>query len=188
VQLGIAVAGLVLLAGLGSMFLMTNAQVADKERRYHELRGELAAKNVTAQEPVPDASGDATLIQERDARRGALATALGSRIAWDRLLRDLSLVLPEDVWFTSLSAKAPLSGSTADVPGPNDPSVAPTGFTITGKTYSHEGVARLLSRLSVLPDLTDVELQRSTLTTTPGQPPQVDFTIVANVRPAGATS
>ena len=35
---------------------------------------------------------------------GALSAALGGRIAWDRVLRQVSLVLPEDVWLTVLSA------------------------------------------------------------------------------------
>ena len=35
-------------------------------------------------------------------------------------------------------------------------------FTIQGRTYSHDGVARLLSRLQVVPDLTNVQLISST--------------------------
>src|SRR5207247_10795231 len=36
-------------------------------------------------------------------------------------------------------------------------------FIMQGRTYSHDGVARLLSRLQVVPDLTNVQLQSSTL-------------------------
>jgi Tfp pilus assembly protein PilN len=175
VVLGGVIATVAATAIIAAAFLTVSAGVADKQERLDAAQAELDSTPV----PPPADNSATALQQERGQRVVALSTALGRRVAWDRILRELSLVLPEDVWLSTLSAKAPSEAAAAD---------APAGFTITGKTYSHEGVARLLSRLSVLPDLTDVELQRSTLTTTPGQPPQVDFTIVANVRPAGATS
>ncbi len=172
-------------AALAAVFLMESGKTAGKRNELANLETQLA---LTPEPPPPPAATASALAAAQQARVSALSTVLSRRVAWDRVLRGLSLVLPEDVWFTSLSAKAPLSGSTANAAAPNDPAVAPSGFTISGHTYSHEGVARLLSRLSVLPDLTDVELQRSSLNTVPGEPPKVDFTIVANVRPAGATS
>ena len=63
----------------------------------------------------------------------------------------------------------------------------PIRVTINGYTYSQEGVARLLARLSVLPDLTDVQLQTSALTEI-GDRPVIQFTILANVRAGGSTS
>ena len=172
-------------AALAAAFLIESGKTAGKRNELANLEAQLAL----IPEPPPTPAGEATpLVEAQSVRVGALSTVLARRVAWDRVLRGLSLVLPEDVWFTSLSAKAPLSSSTADPPLPNDPTAAPTGFTISGHTYSHEGVARLLSRLSVLPDLTDVELQQSRLVSEPGRPTTVNFTIVANVRPAGATS
>ena len=38
----------------------------------------------------------------------ALASALGKRVAWDRILRRFALVLPDDVWLTSLTGTVPL--------------------------------------------------------------------------------
>ena len=64
-----------------------------------------------------DTSTDDALAAEKGARVGALSAALTSRIAWDRVLRQVSLVLPEDVWLTSLSATAP----TAAAPAPMRP-------------------------------------------------------------------
>ncbi len=40
----------------------------------------------------------------------------------------------------------------------------PTGFTLKGYTYSQDGVARVLSRLMVVPDLSNVQLASSTVT------------------------
>jgi hypothetical protein len=56
-----------------------------------------------------------------------------------------------------------------------------TELTIAGYTYSQASVARLLERLAVVPDLTDVQLQNSAGATVSGQK-VVNFTIVANIR------
>ena len=40
----------------------------------------------------------------------------------------------------------------------------PTGFTVTGYTYSHPSVARLMRRLSLVPWLSDVSLVSSAKT------------------------
>jgi Tfp pilus assembly protein PilN len=56
-------------------------------------------------------------------------------------------------------------------------------FTIQGRTYSHDGVARLLSRLQVVPDLTNVQLVSSTRSQV-GNQEVVDFTIAADIAAA----
>jgi hypothetical protein len=62
----------------------------------------------------------------------------------------------------------------------------PSMFTIQGRTYSHDGVARLLSRLQLLPDLTNVQLISSTRSVI-GKQPVVDFTIAADIAAAGGS-
>lgn len=178
-QLALAVLGLLVIAGLGSYFLISNAQVADKEREHDALRSELAAKNVPAEEPAP--AGDAALVQERDQRQGALGTALGSRIAWDRLLREFSLILPDDVWLKSMKGT---SGAAADPAAPADPAqgTAVSAFEINGYTRKQAGVAQLLSRLSVLPELESVSLVSATSVKL-GNENVIEFTIRANVKP-----
>jgi Tfp pilus assembly protein PilN len=129
------------------------------------------------------------LATDKQTRVTALGTALSRRVAWDRIFRELSLVLPEDVWLATLSAKAPVSSSVASAPAPpaTGTSVAATQFTLDGYTYSHAAVARLLSRLSVVPDLVNVQLQQSTLTKV-GTAQVVHFVIAADIRTPGAGS
>ena len=55
-------------------------------------------------------------------------------------------------------------------------------MTFAGYTYSQEGVARLLSRLAVVPALENVQLVSSTETIVAGQT-VVSFSIEADVRP-----
>ena len=62
-----------------------------------------------------------------------------------------------------------------------------TGLTLDGYTYSQPAVARLLTRLAVIPDLVNVQLQQSTATKI-GSTPVVHFTIAADVRKPGGGS
>ena len=164
---------------LSAAFLMASSKARDKQAQLDGLQGQ-----IDILPPVPEGPTaiEAGLAGERTARVTALDTALGRRVAWDRVLRELSLVLPDDIWLTSLSARSPASPASAAPAPATAPGAAPTGLTVNGYTYSHESVARLLSRLNVVPDLTNVQLQSSTLAKV-GTQSIVQFTILADVRP-----
>ena len=170
VVLGGVIAGVAATAIIAAVFLTVSTGVADKQERLDAAQAELDATPL----PPPADTSAATLQQERSQRVVALSTALGKRVAWDRILRELSLVLPEDVWLSTLSAKAP--SEAAD---------APAGFTITGKTYSHDGVARLLARLAVVPHLSAIQLQHSSMTPSKAGRPVVEFSIQALIKAPG---
>jgi hypothetical protein len=127
--------------------------------------------------PAPTGPSDANgLAGQEAARVVALQAALTGRIAWDRLLREVSMVLPKDVWLSSMTLSAPVPGDTLGTP-----------FVLIGNAYSHEGVARLLSRIALIPDLSNVRLDHSNKMT-PGQRSAVEFKIMAMIRQPGATS
>ena len=168
---------------LSAMFLSASGNAKDKQAELATLQDELHAI------PTPDASRVKTqtaLAADKQARVSALSGALSRRVAWDRVFRELSLVLPNDVWLATITAKAPVPSSSAVPPAPvaGGATVAATGFTIDGFTYSHPAVARLLSRLAVVPDLVNVQLQQSTRTKL-GAANAVHFVIVADVRRPG---
>ena len=170
----------VLLSGaLSILFLNASGKVKDKQAELTQLQDELAAI------PTPDASKVRTqnaLATDKATRVQALNAALSRRVAWDRVFRELSLVLPDDVWLSTLSAKAPMTSSVATTTAaPSGTTVAATQFSLDGYTYSHAAVARLLSRLAVVPDLVNVQLQQSTLTKV-GTAQVVHFVIAADVR------
>ena len=174
------VGGSIVLTGLASMTLMANGSVSQKQEELEALNVQLA---VTPKPPAPPSPIESGLVDQRTARVTALSTALSKRVSWDRVLRRFSLVLPDDVWLTNLEARSPHGDGAAAAA----PTTAATGFTITGFTYSHDAVARLLSRLEVLPDLTSVQLQSSARTPLGGRK-VVTFTIIANVKTAAVTS
>lgn len=150
-------------------FLMSSAAVAKKRDALDAARAELALVPPPA---AKQSSAEASLAGEESARVTALQSALNGRVAWDRILREISLVLPSDVWLSSMSLSAPIDTQ---------------GLSLTGSTYSHDSVARLLSRLEVVPDITNVQLQHSSFERN-GKHGLVSFTIVADLRAAGATS
>ena len=175
-----ACSGVLVAAVLGAMFMMGSGKIAAEQRKLDDLNRIYQAL------PPPPAGPSAAqqqLAGEQSARVTALSTALTSRVAWDRVFREFSLVLPEDVWLTSLVAKSPISPVTNVAT--STPGGAPSQFTIQGRTYSHDGVARLLSRLQVVPDLTNVQLVSSTLSKVGGQD-VVDFSIAADIKVSGA--
>jgi Tfp pilus assembly protein PilN len=166
---------LLVVALLGAMYMMGSGKIASAQRDVDDLNRQFQA--LPPPPPGPTAAQQ-QLAGEQSARVGALSTAMSSRVSWDRVFREFSLVLPDDVWLTSLTAKSPISPATnASSTGG---STVPSMFTIQGRTYSHDGVARLLSRLQLVPDLTNVQLVSSTRSKV-GNQPVVDFTIAADI-------
>ncbi len=159
-------------AGLCTLLLGAGGSIKDRQLTLDSLNAELASL------PAPsavDASQDATLSAEKTARTTALSSALAERVAWDGVLRQVSQVLPEDVWLASLQTTA----ATAAVGAQPEPA----GVNLIGSTYSQSGVARFLSRLSVIPTLTNVTLE-SSISTTAGKQKLVRFSIRAQVKTA----
>jgi Tfp pilus assembly protein PilN len=177
--LGAAVVLLVLVAG----FLLAKRSV-DRNRQALATAKAVLAVTPAHKQSAKTAAFRTSLLSQREQRSLALAAALGKRVAWDRILRRIALVIPDDVWLTSLKGTVPLQSSTTSVTATTTPSAlppTPTALTLSGYTYSQAGVARLLERLQVLPDLKNVQLQSSQASTLAGQR-VMNFTIVSDIR------
>ena len=138
-------------------FLSASGTASELRTQLAETRAALATVPRTGRPAVTPGA----LAQERSDRVVALAAALSTRIPFDRLLLEVSYVLPEDAWLTGITAMAPADGTAvATAPGtaPAPSSTGQQGVTIQGSTYSHESVARVLARLSALPSLMNVRL------------------------------
>ncbi len=185
---GTAVGALVVLAAVGWVYALANADLAETRASYDALRNEVASLDVTAAPPAE--KGRAKLIEERTQRKSALASALAKRVAWDRILRELSLVIPEDVWLASVSAKLPQTDPSAEasVESGGDAAEASTPSTllmVSGYTRSQRGVARLLGRLSLVPAFAAVHLISSTEVEIGGQK-VMNFSLAASLKPPEA--
>jgi Tfp pilus assembly protein PilN len=175
---------------VGAVWFFVGSRLPSKRDTLAGLQAELARmpapKRVVPQDPA--------VRLAHDQRVSALAGALDGRIAWDRILRHVAAVLPTDVWLTNLHAGAPADTSSSQTaPATTAPAATTAASTpdatasaadeldLDGYTYSQNSVARLLSRLGVVPDLIDVQLRSSKLGEI-GKRPVVEFSIVAAVR------
>lgn len=168
----------------GALFMNARAEVKDQASVLSAAKAELASIPKPATRP----SDDTQLVSERGARVTALTTALSGRVVWDRVLRQISSVLPEDVWLTRLAANAPVAIASPEASAAAAQTVS-NGVQIEGYTYTQEGVALLLARLQVLADLRNVQLSTALLSQA-GDSGQktVKFTILADVARPGTSS
>jgi Tfp pilus assembly protein PilN len=193
--LAVAAGGIATVTALFALLVLSASGAAD-ERRAELALTEAAIEAVPAPERPSPASS--LVAQERADRVAALSTALSSRIAVDRMLRELSYVLPADAWLTGLIANAPEGTDTsAASPGSAAGSAGVAGVTIQGATFSHDAVARVLARLALLPTLDNVRLTASAriqpsasegaeqTKTTKKKKAVVTFTIEADLRTGG---
>jgi Tfp pilus assembly protein PilN len=184
------VAAVIVTVVLAAGFLSASAKVAHKQTELDAARAELAL--VPA--PAPQDTATSTLASQQSQRVTALQSALNGRIAWDRVLREISLVMPGDVWLSGLTLAAPAAplvvptaGSTQAAPAPAPAAPSTSDFTMSGKAFSHQGVARLLSRLALVPDLSNVALGHSTRVDA-GKRSAVEFSVTAGIRAPGVAT
>jgi type IV pilus assembly protein PilM len=189
------IAAAVPLAAAGFLFYQAHGKVSDRKSQLSALESKFAAL------PQPKRPQIDPALQGIQAQRAsAVAQVLGARTTWDSMLSEFARVLPANVWLTTLSAKTarplstpiaiatptatPTSATTSAMPAT---ATSPTGVTITGYTYTQADVALLLSRLSALPSLQNVQLQSSAVTTL-GKKNVMSFTILADLPETGGAS
>jgi Tfp pilus assembly protein PilN len=182
VQIGLALLGLLVLAGLAGAYMFTSATVTTKQGEVDALRTQLAEIEVPSEAPEPGSP----LAGEGQPRTAALSTALAQRIAWDRVLREVSLVIPDDVYLIQLSASTPNAGA-APPPTVGATGTSPNTLALVGFAESQESVAVLLSRLAAIPELTSVQLQSSSKSGGESGG-QFQFSVLAGVDPLGAAA
>ena len=105
-------------------FLLANAKVGSEKRTVSGLQQDLSALP-KPKHPVVNQ----TLVGQHGDRVAALASALSGRVAWDRILREISSILPEDVWLTSLTVQSPGATASSPTPGASASSSTPGSET-----------------------------------------------------------
>lgn len=149
------------LAGVTALVLTEN-QIADTKAEVVTLTREDAAAKARAERLAAYAQFR-TLSEQRVATVASLAD---SRFDWERVMRELSLILPTDVWLVNLSATANPSvsidsgGSSggnlrAAVPGP--------ALALTGCASGQDAVAGFVTALKDIEGVTRVGIESSEL-------------------------
>lgn len=186
-NVALPVAAVVPFIAFGVLFLNASGDVTDRQGQLETVQAQISA----LPDPIKPEI-DPTLELAEQQRGASLAAVLGTRLAWDRVLVDLSRVLPANVWLTHFNAQAPAyapvlpAAAVAPPAAPGTPvgTPTPTGVVIEGYTYSLPDVARLLSRLNALPSLENVVLG-TTSKIKIGKREAVSFTINADIASTG---
>jgi Tfp pilus assembly protein PilN len=167
--------GVVVMIVLGSAFLVAHNNANAQQAQLTKSRLELAQlsenkrptpKPTAPSVPITPIVPPPAVTGEEASWLSAVSTSLSQRIAWDRVLREVSLVIPDDVTLTQLTMTAPTAASEAAAATPG--ATGSQGFVIQGSAFSYDSVARLLSRLALVPDLSAVNLASTSNTATAG--------------------
>jgi Tfp pilus assembly protein PilN len=158
----------VLLAALVALLLgvtaivITNNEISESEGEVTRLEAENAATAAKAQQLA-----SYTQFRAMSERRVETVNSLAnSRFDWERVMRELSLVLPHDVWLVGLTATA---GPGASVGGGGGGSSNMRGaipgpaLELVGCAHGQEGVAGFVTALKDIDGVTRVGVQSSEL-------------------------
>jgi Tfp pilus assembly protein PilN len=155
---GIGYAALGILAVLLLMVLLyvvTNNGIKDAKNKTAEATAEQQAAQ--ARVGQLQAYGDFSAIKA--SREQAVKSVALSRFDYERLMREIALVLPHNTYLTNLTSGAAAATASATTTT-STTSTGPT-ITITACAPSHPAVATAVVRLRQLHDITDVNLQSS---------------------------
>lgn len=144
------------LAGV-ALLVTTGNQVTERETEVAQLKRENAAAQRQARRLTPYVQFQ-TLHEERLATVSSLAD---SRFDWERVIRELSLVLPADVWLTELNASA--SGAAEGGDSGLSGSILGPSMELEGCTVGQESVARFVTALKDIDGVTRVAVASSEL-------------------------
>jgi Tfp pilus assembly protein PilN len=154
--------GLAVLLAMAVFYVLTANSITEKESQAEQAR--IEADQLEAQATTKNSFTDFAEIAQT--RAASVAAVASTRFDWERLMRELSRVMPEGSWLTSASASVTGATDAASATAPADPATATAGAgspsaNLVGCTPKHSDVARMMVRLRQLHRVVDVELTQS---------------------------
>jgi Tfp pilus assembly protein PilN len=148
-MLGVALAAVAVLG-------LTNKQISDRKAEKATLEVEEAQATATAEALAPYAE----FAQKSDARVATVTSLAESRFDWVRVLKELALVLPDNVWLTNLDGSASATGMSGGGGGLAQGLTVPT-LSIQGCATGHDAVAAFIETLKDIDGVTRVGVSSS---------------------------
>jgi len=133
-----------------TLTVVASNQLSDRKAEKASLESQVAEAQAAATQ-VQSFADFASVQQTKEATVSTLAQ---SRFDWERVLRELAIVIPHDVWITNLNATASAdaasslgsgSGSSSSTSTVSTDSIAGPSLEIQGCADGHEAVARFLA-------------------------------------------
>jgi Tfp pilus assembly protein PilN len=146
------------LAGV-ALLVVTGNQISERKSEVAQLTREDAAV-------VRQAEGLAAYTQFQtlhEQRVATIASLADSRFDWERVMRELSLILPHDVWLTELNASASAGVESGAGGGSLRGSIPGPALELGGCATGQESVAGFVTALKDIDGVTRVGVQSSEL-------------------------
>jgi Tfp pilus assembly protein PilN len=143
-----------------TVLVLTGNQISESKADITRLE----AENSVAVARVEKLAAFTQFRNMREQRVATVTSLADSRFDWQRVMRELALILPADAWLTemtaSASAEAKVDGSgdgglRKEIPGP--------ALELTGCARGQEGVARFVTDLKDIDGVTRVAVTSSEL-------------------------
>ncbi len=141
----------VLLIGV-VMLVTTSNQISERESEVESLEAKKTAAIARAERLAPYAS----FAQVAEQRVSTVASLADNRFDWERVIREMSLIIPRNVFFNRLTGSAGgSSNGNSEIVGPS--------LTLEGCAPGQDSVAGFIASLKEIDGVTRVELQESVL-------------------------
>jgi Tfp pilus assembly protein PilN len=182
----VGAAALLVAGGMGVLYMKERQHLSDRESTLEDMDAQLATLTARAAQAQAQSTSGSALEGEEQTRATALAFALDGRRGWDRLLRELSLTLPDNVSFRSMTSSTPppqpaLAVEDGSTEPPVQPAPSPTTLTITGWAITQGDVAQLLARMEVVPEFSSIRLESATRTLVQEQY-VIEFSVIGELK------
>ncbi len=144
------------LAGV-TMLVLTDNQISESKDDLARLKREDAVASVRATRLSAYTSFQAASEQ----RVATVQSLADSRFDWERVLREMSLILPSDISLSELSASSGGEASGGGGSGSSLAGISGPSLTMSGCASGHDGVAGFVIALKDIDGVTRVGVQSS---------------------------
>jgi Tfp pilus assembly protein PilN len=152
--------GVVLIALVGGFYFLQVVRLSGVEEDIQAQE----ATNAGLRSQIAELQDIAALEQEIAATRDLLSTLLQDRVLWSGVMRDISLVIPGELWLDGLSAGLGAAGVEGAEAAPTTTEGLAGQISFSGFAFDHRDVALWLSRLEDVRGFINPWLSSSTKT------------------------
>lgn len=140
----VVAAGVVILAGIAALYFLQMLRLTGVRNDLEEQQ----AQNAALQAEINDLRRFDELQREVEASRQMLTGLMSNEILWSGILRDVSLIIPSDVWLSSINAQTTeTTGGTTTGPSAGPSTGLVGNISFGGYSLDHRAVALWLARL-----------------------------------------
>jgi Tfp pilus assembly protein PilN len=156
----VVLAVLAILLGLVVSYVLTSNQVTERKNETAAVKAE--ADRLEAEAASRAAYSDFAQIAQT--RLQSVAAVASTRFDWERVMREVALIMPAGSWLQSADASVAGTAGGDVAAAPTTSSVAPVSPTATfvGCTPDQDEAARIMGRMRQMHRVQDVKLNGST--------------------------